>query len=345
MELGPLGPRNDPTFPSLSSADASGEPLETDEVERQSVAAVPLSGNIFTMTRIPRGSSRDALLEEAERLAVSPPEQRLGRFDQPEKERIFGIAESFVRGHVRRISKGSAIKTPRSGFGIGTIVISEDLVSNSRLRHATFQWAVTASGFVELHNARLPVGHLEPLVLGPQPMFGSPHRGDDSDVAFLLAYVCDLLGATQDQSVAGIGVVALNDDHLQVEPAIDDLLEGAKVDRIDHVILPFANGKLTGVHDGVRYWPARDSNEAIFSLFSALAHEAIVPNLHRRAMTKEAYSWLSLVTILMAICGYQLAVAFGRAPPVEFVRYLLGVVVLLMLGSLVFTHLYRRRAR
>jgi hypothetical protein len=345
VEHGPLGPRNDPVFPSLPSAEESVEPAEVFEANGVPVAAVPLSNNIFTLTPIPSGSTREDLLEEAKRLATAPLDQRLGEFDQPEKERIFGIAKLFVHGHVRRISKGAAIKTAQESFGIGTIVISEDLVPETRLRHAKFQWAVTPSGFVELKNAKLPVGHLELLEVGAQPMYGSPHRGDDSDVAFLLAYLCDLMGTSQDQSVAGVGVIALEDDHLLVEPAIEALLDGARTDHIANVILPLANAKMNGEHDGVRYWSARDSNEVVFSLFTALAHKVVVPNLHRRAMTKEAYSWFSLVTILLAVCGFQLAVAFGDHPPVEFLRFLLGVVILLMLGSLVFTHLYLRRAR
>jgi len=345
VERGPLGPRNDSVFPSLPSAEAAVEPIQKYESENASVAAVPLSNNIFTLTPIPHGLTRDDLLDRAKDLALAPPEKRLSEFDRPEKDRIFGIAELFVRGHVRRIAKGTAIKTPQLTFGVGTIVISEDLVPETRLRHARFQWAVTPTGFVELKDAKLPVGHLEALDIGSQPTFGSPHRGDDSDVAFLLAYVCNLLDTSQDQSIAGIGVVALEDDHLLFERAIESLLAGAKADHVENVILPFANGKVNGEHEGVRYWSARDSNEAIFSLCTALAHKAVVPHLYRRAMTKEAYSWLSLVTILLAVCGYQLAVALGRHPPVEFLRYLLGIVVLLILGSVVCTHLYLRRAR
>jgi hypothetical protein len=342
---GPLGPRNDPVFPSLPSAEAVENPIQDDEAENVSVAAIPLSNGVVTLTPIPYGLTRDDLLDQASLLEAAPPGERLSEFDQPEKDRVFGIAELFVRGHVRRIAKESAIKDPHQAFGVGTLVISEDLVPSTRLRHAKFQWAVTPTGFVELKDARLPVGHLEPLEVSGQPMLGSPHRGDDSDVAFLLAYLCNVLGASADQSVAGVGVIALEDDHLLVEPGLESLLDGAKADHVDHVILPFANGKLNGDHEGVRYWSARDTNEAIFSLFTALAHEVLVPNLYRRAMTKEAYSWLSLVTILLAVCGYQLAVAFGRHPPVEFLRYLLGVVALLAIGSVIFTHLYLRRAR
>ncbi len=321
------------------------EPFQIHENDDASVAAVPLSNNIFTLTRIPYGLTRDDLLERAKELSLAPSEERLSEFDRPEKDRIFGIAERFVRGHVRRIAKGTAIKTPQLSFGVGTIVISEDLVPGTRLRHARFQWAVTPTGFVELKDAKLPVGHLEALNIGSQPMFGSPHRGDDSDIAFLLAYVCNLLDSSQDQSVGGIGAISLEDDHLLFERSIESLLDAAKADHVENVILPFANGKVNGEHDGVRYWPARDSNEAIFSLFTALAHRAVVPHLYRRAMTKEAYSWLSLGTILLAICGYQLAVAVGGHPPVEFLLYLLSIVVLLILGSVVCTHLYLRRAR
>ncbi len=342
VEHGPLGPKKDPVFPSLPSADVPIAPVEMYEVETSLYAAIPLVENIFTLTRIPSGGSRDELLDDARRLAAAPPAQRLGEFDQPEKDRIFAIAELFVRGHVRRISKSFAIRRAHPDFGVGTIVISEDVVPRSRLRHARFQWAVTPHGFVQLENAKLPVGHLGPLEVEGRPMFASPHRGDDSDVAFLLAYVCDLIGATLDQSVAGVGAIGLLDNHLLFNSGIDTILDGAKDDRMDNVILPYANKKISGQHEGVRYWSARDSNEAIFSLFTALAHEVLVPNLYRRAMTKEAYSWFSLVSMLVAVCGFQLAVALGRRPPVEFLRYLLGSAVLLVIGSLLFTHRYLR---
>jgi len=346
VDRGPLGPRQDPVFPSLSSAGPlANENIDAYDTEPVTVAAVPLARNIFTLTPIPIGLSRGDLIEEAQRLADAPAEQRLGAFDQPEKDRVFQVASLFVQGHARRISKGFAIKTPHPDFAVGTIVISEDLIPRTRLRHAALQWAITSSGVVQLKNVRLPVGHLEPIHLADQPELSSPHRGDGSDVAFLLAFVCDLLGLLPETSVAGIGVVALQDSHLLVEPDIEPLLEGAKNDNIAHVILPFADGKVNGEHGGVHYWSARDCNEAIFCLLTALARQSVVPNLYRRAMTKEAYSWLSLMLILLSICGFQLAVAFGSHPPVEFVRFLLGVVGLLFVGSLIFTHRYWRLDR
>jgi hypothetical protein len=47
----------------------------------------------------------------------------------------------------------------------------------------------------------------------------------------------------------------------------------------------------------------------------------------------------------LSICGYQLAVAFGRHPPVTFVRYLLVVVAVLFVGSLLCTHRFLRLDR
>lgn len=338
----PLGPRSDSVFPSLPSAERPISSVDEGEWLLPSVAAVPLAGHIFTLTPIPPGMSRAELLERAEQFATAPRDQRIGEFERPERDRIFNIAETFIRGHVRRIAKGASIRTPHSHFQVGTIVISEDLIPKTRLRHAIVQWAVTPTGIVALKNARLPAGHLESVQLGSRPILASPHRGDDCDVAFLLAYICELLGIVVDSSIAGVGTVALQDNHLLIQPDIDSYLDGARDDHIAEVIIPHSNGKMNGEHEGVQYWSAHDTNESIFSLFTALAREEVVPNLYRRAMTKEAYSWLSLVLILIAVCGYQLAVAFGGHPPVEFVRYLLAVVALLFVGSLAFTHRFGR---
>lgn len=340
----PLGPRADSVFPSLPAAQDQTPVVAP--VDVVNALAIPLARNIFTLTPVPAGWSQDDLVERSRAVANDPSSGGLSEFDQPEEDRIFAVSEEFVGRHARRIAKGFAIKVGHPSFDVGTIVISEEPVPMVRVRHAKFQWAISPSGgVVELKNARPPVSHLEPIRLRPNPQLASPHQGDDSDVAFLLAYVCDLLGANPQQSIAGTG--GIGNDPLNVLPDsdVDILLDAAKVARMAHVVLPFKNGKVTGMHDGVRYWPVRDSAEAIFALFSALADEVVIPNLYRRAMTKEAYSWSSLVLILLAICAYQLAAVVGSRPPVGFVGFLLGVVVLLTIGSFVLVHRFWRLDR
>ena len=42
-----------------------------------------------------------------------------------------------------------------------------------------------------------------------------------------------------------------------------------------------------------------------------MAGEVVVPNLYRRALTKQAYSWLSLILALAAVLAYALATSFN----------------------------------
>jgi hypothetical protein len=67
-----------------------------------------------------------------------------------------------VNIQVRRVELGDAIDTPSRHFTVGTVVVSELPVPNSRLRHSRFQWAINNGKVVELNGARLPVGHLGP---------------------------------------------------------------------------------------------------------------------------------------------------------------------------------------
>jgi hypothetical protein len=339
----PVGPTADPVFPSLQTPSPPPDPVLV--YDAITAAAMPLTRNLFTLTPIPPGLTKQDLVEEQERLSKAPVEQRLGEFDQPEKDRVFTIAEEFVRTHVRRIARSHSIRSAHRYFDVGTVVISDEPVPSSHLRHAKLQWAVSSGRVVELQNARLPVAHLEPIQLHSQPPLATPHRGDDSDLAFLLAYVCDLLDIDPPEPVAATGVIALEQNHVLHEPEIEVLLDAAQQDHMSHVLLPFNNGKVNGLHDGVRYWSVRDTNEAVVSLLAALAHEVVVPNIRRRALTKAAYSWSALIFALAAVGAYQLAAVLGRNPPVTFERYLLGVVVVLLIGSVTCTHRFWRLDR
>lgn len=333
-------------FPSLPEAGVP--PAEPAIAEAAPAVAIPLAHGIYTLTPIPAGATSRSLREEAERLASLPSDQRLHPSDRPEKERVHAIACEFVAGHVRRITKGYALKERHRHFDVGTVVVSEGIVPGSRLRHATFQWAIGPDGsVVQLENARLPVAHLDPVDLLPAPDLASPHRGDTSDLAFLLASFCSLVGASPTVPVAATGAIALHSNQVLYVPDVAPLLEAAAEAPVAHVVLPAHDGKLDGLHDHVRYWPVQDANESIYSLLALMASEVLVPNLRRRALTKQAYSWLSLVTVLVGILGYQLAAALGAggSPPTDFVRFLLVVIVVLWIGTFVFTHRYWRLDR
>jgi hypothetical protein len=346
---GPLAPNRDEVLPFLPVGPSAGaDDGQAEDEDSTGAAAVPLGYGIFTVTPIPHGSTRDVLVYESQRLSTAPEDEHLHPLDLPEKERVYRVAADFVRDHVRVIAKNYALRGPHKHFEVGTVVISENIIPRTALRHASLQWAIARDGTVaELKTARLPVSHLAPLAdVGP-PDLATLHRGDTSDAAFLLAAFCHLVGAAPTTSVAATGAIALHTNAVAYVPDIGPLLAAAHDDGMTHLILPSHNGKIDGLHGGVRYWPVRDTNEAVFSLLALMAHTSIVPNIRRRALTKQAYAWASLLSILVAIMGYQLAASLsvGGAPPVDFVRYLLIVVVVLFIGSFVFTHRFWRRDR
>jgi hypothetical protein len=333
-----LGPHQDPVFPSLPARTLDESPLVSDRLPPKS--AIPLAHNVYTLTPItPDAVSR---AREAAEEQHSPDDYgRLDAFDQAEKDRVFGIATEFIENHVRRISSGYAIRTAHEGFGAGTVVVSEKQVPRTKLRHAQLDWAITNGRVYSLQGARLPVGHLSPITPKDEPSYGSPHHGDDSDLAFLLAFVCHLLDFDSPTSIAASGTITFHtNDSLWIHD-IPDLLDAARVGGVENVVLPHSVEKMEGDgRHGVHYWLIRDTNEAIFSLLTASAGEILVPNLTKRALTKQAYAWLSLVLILLAVLAFQLVASLsaGGEPPVVFVRYLLVVIAVLFIGSLIFTH-------
>ena len=113
------------------------------------------------------------------------------------------------------------------------------------------------------------------------------------------------------------------------------------------LMLPFLNGKTSGMHNQVRYWSVRDTNEAAYSALAQLAGEVVVPNLYRRALTKQAYSWLSLTLALAAVLAYALSYSFnaGGDAPKRFLVVVLVLVVLFVIGSQTCTHRYWKRDR
>src|ERR1039458_6909654 len=92
--------------------------------------------------------------------------------------------------------------------------------------------------------------------------------------------------------------------------ALPIYLETAQSGELRDLVLPFMNGKTSGMHNQVRYWSVRDTNEAAYSALTHMAGEVVVPNLYHRALTKQAYSWFSLLFALAAVLAYALAYSF-----------------------------------
>jgi hypothetical protein len=341
---GPLGPRRDRVFPSLP-ADREAAQTAVAEPEVVSAVAFPFIRNVFTMADLPWGVSKAGFLSSA-LVAPSPSaEEVLSSLDQPERERVSLVAADFVANHVRTVAQDSYIKTPHQHFRVGTIVVSEDQVPESRLRHAKFQWAITGGRVAELRDVRLPVGHLAPLARPVRTDFGSSCHGDGNDLAYFLAVLLDLLGADAPEPLGAIGAITSGTNSVAAMTAVEPYLAAADADQMHDLVLPAGNGKMNAANNGVRYWSVRDTDEAAFSALTALSGEVVVPNLVRRALTKRAYSWLSLTFAWLALMAWQASSWLGLRPPITFMRYLLAVLVLCVIGSVVFTHRFWRLDR
>jgi hypothetical protein len=268
-------------------------------------------------------------------------------FDRPERERINGIAVEFVKNHVRVIKHGFAIKTPHRHFAVGTVVVSEDPVPDTLLRHARFQWAINNGTVVELRNARLPVGHLAPYELPAWDGSDEGWPGPNCGLAIFLAYLFEMLAIASPLPLGAVGDINFNTNAVGTVSNIDPYLEVAQSGVLKVLVLPFGNGRSSGMHNAVRYWSVHDTNEAAYSVLAHMAGETVVPNLYRRALTKQAYSWLSLTLALAAFLAYSFAAwsNIGWRPPVDAVRFILVLVVLFVIGSEVCTHRYWKRDR
>lgn len=334
-----IGPHADPTFPSLPAGaserpEMRGEPL-FDEV----VSTVPLTRNVFALTVSP---APPKLVTVGSNNLVHPED-----FNRPERQRIADIVSEFVDGHVRVLRHDFAIKTPHRFFRVGTIVVSEDPVPTTVLRHARFQWAITDGTVVELRNVRIPVGHLEDYEPPPTISDGEGWPGAESGLAIFLAFLFEILGIASPVPLGAIGDVNFNTNAIGAVSDIDVYLERAQSGGLRDLMLPFMNGKTTGMHNQVRYWSVRDTNEAAYSALAYLAGEVVVPNLYRRALTKQAYSWASLILALAGVLAYALAVSsnVGGDAPRGFLEVVLLLVVLFVIGSETCTHRYWKRDR
>lgn len=336
-----FGPDQDPVFRSLPFGHAVPAPEATTTCD---AVCVLLARNIYTLAPRQNYSPYTGGVTENSSSSGLMNEDMIRQLEEAEREAVEGVANDFITCHVRRLTREYSLKTPHELFTKGVVLISQDNVHNSKTRHAKFKWAIINGRVVELKNVRIPVGHVGAYERAPNLSIKG-RMNEDDDVAVYLAMVLDALDVTPAQPIAATGSIATNTNELIYAQDLEVLLEAAHEGHMHDVIIPRHNQKVAGAHDHVCYWPSKDTNSAIFAVLSAMSGESINPNLVRRALTKQAYSWCSLIFALLAILGYQLAVALGPNPSVGFLEYLLGITALFLIGSVVCTHRYWRLDR
>jgi hypothetical protein len=249
---------------------------------RDVAVAVPMTRNLFAFALLPPNVTKaEFLAGDSLDSATESEEGSPAWLDEPERERICSIAADFVNIHVRRIELGDAIETPSRYFPVGTVVVSELPVPNSRLRHARFRWAINNGKVVELNGARLPVGHLGPHETTTAVDLPGIVRGDQNGLAYLLAYVLDELDLQPATPVAAVGAIGLDTNSALPVADIGPYLEAAEMDGMHDLVLPSGNGKDDVTDRGVHYWPVRDANDAVFSVLTLLSGEIVTPALRR----------------------------------------------------------------
>ena len=363
---GALGVPNAPGFPGTPSAPGALNVLEIPEqvkansngsqaeqaadervgaqVDERVIAAFPLHDNVYVLA-----PNRERLDPAAEAELLLPENRdRLDPFDLPERERMYILATQFVDNHVRRLRSGASIKARNRIFADDTIVVSEKRFPRLPFRLVKLNWAIERNNVVDVHDHRVMCGRLTRFKVPLRRFIWGPGRGDSYDLAYLLGNVCAITGMHVPQPVAVTGDVDLLTNQILGSGLIEDKREAALNDRMAHLILPFRTHLMPGDHGGVRYWPARDVNEAAFSLFSASCSELAIPDLKRRWRLKMAYSWVSLLAVLTGIGAYQFAAGFGSDPLAgnpTLLRWTLGIAVGLFAVSSFATHRYWRMDR
>ena len=156
-------------------------------------------------------------------------------------------------------------------------------------------WAIERNRVVDVHDHRVLRGRLTKFKIPPRRFIWGPGHGDSYDLAYLLGNVCAITSMHAPRPVAVTGDVDLLTNQVLGSGLIEDKREAALNDQMAHLILPLRTHLMPGDHLGVRYWPARDVNEAVFSLFSASCSDLAVPDLKRRWRVKMMFSWVSLL--------------------------------------------------
>ena len=220
----PLGPDADPVFPSLPAGSSTRPEMREDFESTTGFEARLLARNVFALTSAPapaRAGGRSVPVVPSVSIHAED-------FDRPERERIYGIAAEFVNNHVRVIKHGFAIKTPHRHFAVGTVVVSEDPVPNTLLRHARFQWAINDGAVAELRNARLPMGHLIPYELPARDGWDEGWPGPMCGLAIFLAYLLEVLAIASPVPLGAVGDINFNTNAIGTVSEIDPYLEVAQ---------------------------------------------------------------------------------------------------------------------
>ena len=342
---------SEPWVPTQTKVGSDGSRIDEDAgeyadepVDEPGMAAFPLYDNVYVLA-----PSRERLDPAAEAELLLPDNRdQLNPFDLPERDRMYALAIQFVDNHVRRLRSGASIKARDRTFGDDIIVVSEKRIPRLPFLPVRLNWAIERNKVVDLHDHRVMRGRLTRFKIPPRRFIWGPGRGDSYDLAYLLGNVCAITSLHVPQPVAVTGDVELSTNQVLGSGLIEEKREAAVNDRMAHLILPFRTHLMPGDHRGVRYWPARDVNEAAFSLFSASCSEVAVPDLKRRWRVKMIYSWVSLLAVLMGIGAYQFAAGFGT-DPLEGnqtpLRWTLGIAVALFAISSFATHRFWRMDR
>jgi hypothetical protein len=305
-------------------------------------AAIPLYDNVHVLVPLAVGRDRDDLMAEAKRLRAAG-RDALDPFDVPERERMYVLARLFVRGHVRRLRSGGAIRAVGRTFGDGTLVVSEKPFPRFPFRLIKVNWVIDGHDVVDVHDHRVLGARLTRVPIPARRFIWAPGKGDTYDLAYVAANVCAILDIHVPEPVAVSGDVALATHAVLGKNLSEDKREGAARDGMAHLILPFGAHLMPGKHHGVRYWPARDVNEGLYSLLSAASSDVLVPDLKHRWRVKMAYSWGSLLAVLLAVGANQFGGTIATTPGSTVVlRWALGVGVVLFVVSLYCTRKYRQ---
>jgi hypothetical protein len=303
------------------------------------LCALPLYDNVHVIAPLPPGETRDDLLARARQMQSADP-NTLDPFDLPERDRMYELATSFVATHVRQLRPGSTMFARNRSFGSRTLVISERAIPRIPFRVVRLTWAVDRGNVVDVRGHKVFAFRLMRLAIPLRRFIWAPGKGDVFDVAYVLGNLCAILGLRIPKPVAACGIVALQTNQIVGNGGLEGQRDAASHDGVSDMILPFATHLMRGMHEGVRYWPARDVNEAVFSMLSAACADVAIPDLKRRWRVKMVVSWVSLLAVLLAIGTLQLGgLLVGDPLPV---RWTAGVSVGLILLSIWATHKYHR---
>ena len=332
-------------FDATALSELRGDPRLAPSVDTPSVVALPLYGNVHVLAPLPFGQDRLDFLAEAEHMAETPREE-LDPFDLPERDRMYELAVQFVSNHVRQVGPGSTLWARDRSFGEGALVVSEKPFPRLRLRPVRLNWVIDDHRVIDVQGQRALGTRFTRVTVPARRFIWAPGRGDAFDLAYLLGNLCAILGIEVPEPVAATGVVALTTNHVLGNDPVQDKRRAGEHDHMAHLILPFVTHLMPGEHHGVRYWPARDTNEAVYSLLAAASSDQAVPDLKHRWRVKMAYSWASLLATFLAIGVTEfIAAGQGFVGDSALLRWTLAIAAVLFAISVYCTHKYRRTDR